>query len=86
VSSTVAWQASTVAAIALLAGLPLGIILGRWGWRALADNLGTVAEPVVPALAMVVTVPVVVVLANLVAFVPGRIAARLRPAAVLRSE
>ena len=65
---------------------PLGIILGRWGWTALADDLGTVAEPIVPAVAVLLAVPVVIALVNVVAFVPGRIAARLRPAVVLRSE
>lgn len=65
-------------------GIPVGVIVGRWAWTALADNLGTVAEPIVPVLALVLAVPLVIV--NLVAFVPGRIAARLRPATVLRSE
>jgi ABC-type lipoprotein release transport system permease subunit len=37
-------------------------------------------------LALVVGVPVVLLLCNAVAYVPGRMAARLRPAAVLRTE
>jgi ABC-type lipoprotein release transport system permease subunit len=37
-------------------------------------------------LTLVLAVPLVLVVVNLVAFVPGRIAARLRPATVLRSE
>ena len=86
VSASVAWQSTTLAAVALVIGLPLGVIVGRWAWTALADNLGTVAEPIVPLTALVVAVPVVVLAANAVAFVPGRIAARLRPATVLRSE
>ena len=86
VTGSVAWQATTFALIALGFGIPLGVILGRWVWTALANNLGTVAEPVVPILAIVVAVPAVLLIANAVAFVPGRIAARLRPATVLRSE
>jgi hypothetical protein len=86
VSATVAWQATTVGALALLFGVPLGIVSGRIGWRALTDNLGTVSEPVVPVLAVLLVIPAVLLLVNIVAFVPGRIAARLRPAAVLRSE
>ncbi|TMK66375.1 MAG: FtsX-like permease family protein [Actinobacteria bacterium] len=86
VSATVAWQSTTVALAALVVGVPLGIILGRWGWTALADDLGTVPEPIVPAVAVLLAVPVVIALVNVVAFVPGRIAARLRPAVVLRSE
>jgi len=86
VSATVAWQATTVAAVALAVGVPIGIVLGRSGWTALADNLGTVSEPIVPIAVVLLAIPVVLALVNLVAFVPGRIAARLRPAIVLRSE
>jgi hypothetical protein len=86
VSATVAWQATTVATVSLVVGIPLGIVLGRTGWNALADNLGTVSEPIIPVLAVLAAIPVVLGLVNLVAFVPGRMAARLRPAVVLRSE
>ena len=86
VSATVAWQATTVGACALVVGLPLGIIGGRWAWGFLADDLGTLSEPQVPLLAVLLAVPAVLLLCNLVAFVPGRMAARLRPAVVLRSE
>ena len=86
VSGSVAWQATTFGVVALCIGVPLGIVVGRWTWTALADNLGTVAEPIVPVLAFAVGVPFVLLVANLIAFVPGRIAAGLRPAAALRSE
>jgi hypothetical protein len=86
ISVTVAWQATTLGAVALLIGVPVGVIVGRWAWTALADNLGTVAEPIVPVLAVVLAIPLVLLIANTVAFVPGRIAARLRPATVLRSK
>ena len=86
VSATVAWQATTVGVLALLIGLPVGIIGGRWAWGFLADDLGTLSEPRVPLIAVTLAVPAVLLLCNAVAFVPGRIAARLRPAVVLRSE
>jgi predicted lysophospholipase L1 biosynthesis ABC-type transport system permease subunit len=86
VSGSVAWQASAIVGVALVLGIPLGVIVGRWAWTTLADDLGTVAQPVVPLLALVIGVPVVLVLANAIAFVPGRFAARLRPAEALRSE
>ena len=86
VSAAVAWQATTLGVLALVIGIPIGVIVGRWTWTTLADDLGTVAEPIAPMLALVLAVPVVLLIANAVAYVPGRIAARLRPAAVLRSE
>jgi putative ABC transport system permease protein len=86
ITGSVAWQATTFASLSLVMGLPIGVIVGRWLWTALADNLGTVAQPVVPVLALVAAVLVVLLIANAAAFVPGRIAARLRPATVLRSE
>jgi ABC-type lipoprotein release transport system permease subunit len=86
VSASVAWQATTVGLAAVVIGIPVGIVLGRWAWTTLADDLGTVAEPLVPVGLVVLVVPVVLLLLNGVAYVPGRMAARLRPAAALRSE
>jgi len=58
VSTSVAWQATTVGAVVvMLVGLPVGV-----------------------------GVALVLLIADVVAFVPGRIAARLRPVIVLGSE
>ena len=86
VSAAVAWQASTVAAIALAAGLPLGVALGRWTWSLLVDRIGLGAEPLTPLPALLAGVAGTVLVANLVAAWPGRVAARIRPAVALRSE
>jgi len=86
VSASVAWQATTVAVISLVVGVPLGIVLGRAGWTALANDLGIVPEPIVPVVGILLAVPVVIALVNLVAFVPGRLASRISPAVVLREE
>ncbi len=83
---SVAWQATTIAATALLIGLPTGIAMGRWGWRAFAAQLGVLPEPVVPLAAIFIAVPSALALANVVAALPGRAAARTQPATVLRSE
>jgi ABC-type lipoprotein release transport system permease subunit len=72
--------------LALVIGLPLGIVAGRWGWNVFADHLGVVPAAVVPAILLVVIAPATLIVANLLAVVPGRIASRLRPATVLRSE
>jgi ABC-type lipoprotein release transport system permease subunit len=86
VRATVAWQATTVAAIGLLVGLPLGVLLGRFAWNIFATELGVVSEPVAPAVSAFLIIPAALLLANLVALLPGRIAAGTRPALVLRAE
>ena len=86
VGAAVGWSATTVAGVALLAGLPLGVAGGRWAWAVLADRLGTPAVPVTPVVAALLAVPTTVVLANLVAWLPGRAARRIPPAIALRAE
>jgi predicted lysophospholipase L1 biosynthesis ABC-type transport system permease subunit len=86
VSATVAWQASTLATLALLVGLPLGIAAGRWAWVLVNRGLGSVAGPVTPSVPLLLVVPAVILAANLVAVLPARAAAVTRPALVLRSE
>jgi hypothetical protein len=82
----VAWQATTFVAVTLLIGLPIGVALGRAIWVLFADQLGAVADPVYPSIALLVTIPAAIVLANIIATVPAYIAARLKPAVVLRAE
>jgi hypothetical protein len=84
--STVAWQATTLMAIALLIGLPAGIAGGRWGWRVFAGQLGVLPDPAVPLVAIFASIPAALILANLAAALPGRTAAHAQPATVLRSE
>jgi ABC-type lipoprotein release transport system permease subunit len=83
---TIAWQATTVVMVGLVIGVPAGAASGRWAWRLFADQVGVVPAPVVPVAILLSTVPLTLILVNLLAFVPGRIAARMRPATVLRSE
>jgi hypothetical protein len=86
VSATVAWQATTFAALAAAVGLPLGVAGGRWAWRLVADQLGVVSDPVVPPLPVLAVVVGALAVANLAAAGPGWTAARIRPAVVLRAE
>jgi ABC-type antimicrobial peptide transport system permease subunit len=85
VAATVAWQALTLAGIALLFGVPIGILLGRLGWAAFAYRLGVVSEPVVSPLSVIV-VPVTVIVSLVVSLGPGLVARSVRPAAVLKAE
>ena len=63
-------------------GLPLGIIVGRLAWRLVADGLGVSTTATVPWAAVLLCVPVFIVAVNLVAFLPARAAARMRPPCV----
>jgi predicted lysophospholipase L1 biosynthesis ABC-type transport system permease subunit len=86
VTGTVAWQATTMVAIALLVGMPVGVALGRWAWTLLAGQLGVVNEPVTPLPAVLLVIPATLVIANLAAAVPGWVASRIHPAVALRAE
>jgi FtsX-like permease family len=86
VSATVAWQATALAVAATLAGLPLGVAVGRWTWRLVAAQLGVVAAPVILPVQLLVIAAAAVLAANLIGAGPGWAAGRLRPAIVLRSE
>jgi len=86
VSAAVAWQATTLVGIALLIGLPLGVAVGRWVWTLFANQIGVIPVPVVDLPLLLLAIPVTLLLANLIALIPGRLAAATRPATALRSE
>jgi hypothetical protein len=86
VLSVVLWQACALTAVALLAGLPLGIVAGRWSWAIFAGSLGVATHPAVPAPALLAIIPAALILTSLIAAGPGWRAAQTRPAAILRSE
>jgi len=86
ISAAVAWQATIVAIVSLAVGLPLGVAAGRWGWTLITDRLGLPPAPVVPGLVLLVLGLLSLAAANLVAMVPGLLAARTSPAAILHTQ
>jgi FtsX-like permease family len=86
VVAAVAAQATTVAAVGLLVGLPLGLGIGRFGWSVFAEGVGVVPEPVTPLGLSALVIPATILLSNLIAVLPARAAARTEPALVLRAE
>jgi FtsX-like permease family len=83
---TVAWQASVAAVVGIVIGVPLGIALGSWLWDLFARGIYAVPEASVPIVEVVAVALAALVLANLVAAIPGGMAARTRAALVLRAE
>ncbi len=79
-------QGLTIGIVGLMVGLPLGIVAGRWLWIALADAFGTLAEPVVPPVPVMVLALSVLALAALSGALPVRFGLRHHPAEVLRRE
>jgi hypothetical protein len=85
VRASVAWQATAIAGAGLIVGLPLGAAAGRWAWTALAGAFAIEPVPIISA-GLLLAVPAVLVLANAVAAIPARTAARTQPGVVLRAE
>jgi hypothetical protein len=85
-ATIVFWQATTVAIIAIAAGIPLGIAAGRAIWRAFAVSLGVVPVPVVQAWLIVSLAAGALLAANALAAVPAMSVARSRPGQLLRTE
>jgi hypothetical protein len=84
--AAVRWQAVATIVVGLVAGVPLGIVAGRFAWRQFANELGLVPRANIPVVWLIVVAAGAVVLALAAAHRPGRNAARLSPAEVLRTQ
>jgi hypothetical protein len=85
-AAAVAWQSSIAVAIGVVIGVPIGIVLGRVLRNLFAHEIDAVPMPSVPGLVIVLIVVGALLLANVVAAVPGRMAAGTSTALVLREE
>ena len=85
-AATVAWQSTIAVVIGTIVGVPLGIALGRWLWDLFARNIHAVPAPSVPSLLVILIAVGAIALANVVAFLPGRVASSTPTALLLRSE
>jgi hypothetical protein len=86
VAAIVSWQATAVALVGIVAGVPLGIAAGRVVWRVFATNFGVVPLTVVNVLLIATLAFGVLAAVNVLAFFPALLAARSRPAQLLRAE
>jgi ABC-type antimicrobial peptide transport system permease subunit len=85
-AAVVCWQSATIAVVGIIVGVPLGIAVGRAVWRAFATYVGVVPVPVLPGWLIVALAVGVVASSLLIAAVPALLAARPRPARILRAE
>jgi hypothetical protein len=85
-AAAVAWQATVAALVGIVVGLPLGVVAGRWLWNLFADQIYAVPYPTVSVLALCLVVVGTLALANAIAAVPARTAARTPTAFLLRSD
>jgi len=83
---TIAWQSTIAVGIGTVVGVPLGIALGRWLWDLFARDIHAVPSPNVPLLIIALVAIGALVLANLLAIVPGRLAAKTPTVLLLRSD
>ncbi len=84
-AAVVAWQSSVAGIIGVGIGLPLGIAAGRSLWILFARDIDAVPQPTTPWSLLLVAVGALA-LANIVAAIPGRVAARTPASLVLHSE
>jgi len=85
-ASSIAWQSSVAVLIGIAIGVPMGIVLGRSLWDLFAHEINAVPAPSVSVPSLALVAVGAFVLANLVATVPGNMAARTPTALILRSE
>jgi hypothetical protein len=83
---TVAMQATVIAVIGIAIGIPAGVVTGRWLWTLFARAISAVPQPTVPVAGIVAVGIIGLVLANIVAAIPGRLAARTPSALLLQAE
>jgi predicted lysophospholipase L1 biosynthesis ABC-type transport system permease subunit len=86
VAATVAWQATTVAMVGIIIGVPLGILIGRVTWSAFASNLGFVPVSIVQGWLLAALIAGILVAANLLAALPALAARRFQPGQLLRTQ
>jgi hypothetical protein len=86
VASAVAWQATTLAFVGIVIGVPLGLALGQEVWTTFASNLGVVPVSVMPIWLVIGLAVGVVAGANLLAVAPALAATRSRPGQLLRER
>ena len=86
VAATARWQATILVLVAVAVGAPVGYLVGKWTWSIAAGVLGVAPDVSIPVVPLLLVVPATVIVANVVAAVPARVAGRVAPSTALRTE
>ncbi len=79
-------QATTIGLVGVVVGVPLGLVVGRSGWRWVARSVPFLYRAPVAAVAVIVVIPAALAILNVLAAFPARAAGRVRPADILRAQ
>lgn len=86
VRSSIVWQGTTFAVIGLVIGVPMGVLIGKFAWRLVAEGVGISTVATIPPIALAVLIPVAIVLVDVIALIRANAPARARPAVALQAE
>jgi hypothetical protein len=86
VRSAVAWEATALARVGLLIGIPAGVLIGRLAWTTVAANLGVVSTVTMPTAALIALTVVTLAVVALLGVLSSRRATRISPATALTVE
>jgi hypothetical protein len=86
VIATIAVQSTIAVGLGVVIGLPLGILVGRILWDTFANSIHAIPHVVVPISTLLIIAAAALVLANVIAALPARLAAKTSPAILLRAE
>ena len=82
----VAWQALTFGLVAMLVGIPIGVVGGRVAWNVAANQLGIPSFPVTSIASVTLVAVAFLVVLVLTALVPAQLAGRVPVADSLRHD
>jgi ABC-type lipoprotein release transport system permease subunit len=85
-ASSIRWQGAVITAVAVAVGVPLGVVVGRLVWKQVAAGVGAVDLVSIPWPTILIAPLVALAALLVIASIVGHRAARLQPAAVLRTE
>jgi hypothetical protein len=86
IAGSVFWQTGALTICGIALGLPAGVMVGRGAWRFVADQIGSVQQPVVPLGVVGACVVGAIIVGGLIAITPAAQAAHTGAARILRDE